>query len=92
MNLILPFRPAVFCTSRIELSRTRAQNQHIADAHNQLRKQVKGNGQKMEEQEKTIEELNDQLSWLQKLSRGDEGRSVSSWRDVYEELTEKMEA
>lgn len=44
----------------------------------------------MEEQEKTIEELNDQLSLLLKLSRGDEDCRVSSWRDVYEELTEKM--
>ena len=45
----------------------------------------------MEEQGKTIEELNDQLSWLLELSREDVDCRMSSWRDMYEELTEKME-
>lgn len=52
---------------------------------------MEGHEQRMEEQGKTIEELNDQLSWLLELSREDVDCRMSSWRDMYEELTEKME-
>lgn len=45
----------------------------------------------MKEQEKTFEELNNQISWFLRLSHGDEDSRVSSWRDVYKELIEKME-